>query len=77
MFLFRVWEDKDIIKVDNTVYIQQITEGMIYIYLECGWSVSESEWHDCIFEISISGLESCHPFFAFFDLNMMVCVPQV
>ena len=43
IFLFRVWEDKDIIKVDDAVYVQQITKGMIYIYLKCGWSVDESE----------------------------------
>ena len=43
MFLFRVWEDKDVIKVDDAAYVQQITEGMIYIYLECGWSIGKSK----------------------------------
>ena len=77
VFLFGVWEDKDVIEVDDAVYIQQITEGMIYIYLEYDWSIDKSKWHDCILEVSIPGLEGCHPFFALFDLNVVVCIPQV
>ena len=43
VFLFGVWEDEDVIKVDDAAYVQQITEGTIYICLECGWSIGESE----------------------------------
>ena len=77
MFLFRVWEDKDVIKVDNTAYVQQITEGTIYIYLECGWGIGKSKWYDCILKIFIPSLESHYPFFTFFDLNAVVYIPQV
>ena len=77
VFLFGVWEDEDVIKVDDAAYVQQITEGTIYICLECGWSVGKSEWHDCILKVSIPGSEGCHLFFALFDLNVVVCIPQV
>jgi len=62
MFLFVGREDKDIVKVNYTEYVNIALERSVNVGLERGRGISQTKGHDKIFVVTIASSESSFPF---------------
>ena len=77
MFLLRVRVDKNVVQVGDSCLVQVCSDNVVDQCLTCCWCVCESEWHNQILVVSVSGSEGCLPFFSFFHVYQVVYSFQV
>ena len=77
MFLLRVRVDKNVVQVGDSCLVQVCSDDIVDQCLTCCWCVCESEWHNQILVVSVSGSEDCLPFFSFFHVYQVVYFFQV
>ena len=75
MFLFVSREDKDIVKVNYTEYVNIALERTVDICLERGRGISQTKGHDEVFVVAISYTKGCFPLVSFAYSDPMVGVP--
>ena len=72
-----VQEDENVVKVDDTDNVEEIMEDVLDEGLKGSGCISESEWHDCVFEKS--EVRSVHrlPFINILDLDEIESIFKV
>src|ERR1700687_4865851 len=73
----RVGVYQDGVEVRNTELVQILAQGSVDVGLERGGGVGEAKRHDEVFEMAVSGAESCLPLVAHGDADKVVCGPKV
>ena len=63
---------EDIIKINNDKNVDLLNQDLIYVTLEAGQYIKESEKHYLLLKMTISSLKSLLPFIALFYLYLMV-----
>ena len=75
VFLFVGREDKDIIKVNYTEYVNVALERTVDICLERGRGIGQTKGHNEIFVVAISRSKGRFPLVSFAYSNPIVGVP--
>jgi hypothetical protein len=65
VFAQRITVNKDVVEVGRNEVVKECLKNVVDKELECGGGINESIGHDQGFEETISGAESCLPFFTF------------
>ena len=69
--------NKDVVQIGDTEFVEEFAQDVVNIGLKGCWSVAETKGHDQIFEVTISGAESCFVFIAFSNTHSMKGVTNV
>ncbi len=77
LFDFALNVDKDVIEVYYYKNVEFLCQDLVDIVLKRGQCVGQSKRHDLIFEVTITGPESCLLFIAFPDPYSMVGIGQI
>ena len=70
MLFLRVRENQNVIKIDNTKYVKDVTESILNERLKCIWCVSKTIVDNEMFKETIRCLKSCLPIISFLNANM-------
>ena len=77
IFLEGVGVYQDVVEVRNTELVQILAQGSVDVGLERGRGVGKAERHDEVFEMAVSGAESCLPLVTHGDADKVICGPEV
>ena len=70
--------DAKVIHIDlQPEFCNHISKDMIHESLECGWSITEAEEHNCWFKQAKGSDESCFPLVQFLDGNVVISPSNV
>ena len=70
-------KDQDIIQVDHTCYVQELTKRLVNEGLKYSRSICETERHGKIFEQAELCLKCCFPLISALDLYSIICILAV
>ncbi len=77
LLAFAFGVDEDVIKVNYHKNVELLYQDLIDIALERGRCIGQCKRHDLVFEVAITGPESCLPFIAFLDPPSTVGIGQI
>ena len=77
MFLLSFREDQYIIQIDNTEVVNQTTQSLINIGLECSQGIGKAKGDHQELVVAIASPESCFPFVSYPNVDSVVGVLQV
>jgi hypothetical protein len=69
--------NEDIFEVVNNEVAHIRPQAIFYISLERRWCISQPEWHDPIFELTISGPEGHLELIALFNSDKIICAAYI
>ena len=71
IFFFQIWENKDIVYIDDTKDVEKFLKDMVNKRLKNGWGISKPKGHYYIFKKAVMGLEGCKGLVALSNLNLI------
>jgi hypothetical protein len=69
--------DQDVVQIDDDGNVQEFTEDFVHELLKRSGGVCQAEWHDQIFEETVTRSESGLPFFSCGYPYKVVCAAEV
>ena len=77
LFALALSVDEDVINVHYYENVELLCQDLVDIALDHGWSISQSEKHDLVIEVTIAGFEGRLLFVSFLDSHLMVGIGQI
>src|SRR5882762_4667174 len=77
MLLNRIRKNKNIIKINDDANVSHIRKNIIHKMLEGRRSISQTKWHNQVFECTTAGLKSGKPFMTFGDADVVVAHVEI
>jgi len=71
MFFLWIWENKDIVYIDDIKDVEKFLKNVVDKRLKNGWGISKPEGYYCIFKKAVTGLEGCKGLVALLNLNLI------